>query len=328
MKILIVSDAGAPQVNGVVRTLEHTIEELEKLGHTVMLVVPSDFKTIPLLGYPEIRIPISTRGLARRIYDYDPDYIHISTEGKLGWAARRLCIRWGWKFTTAYHTDFPSYLAEHYSIPRSMTYAGLRKFHDASSAIMVSTQSVEDELLERGFRNIVRWGRGVDTELFHSIDREPNPNPILLNVGRVSVEKNLDDFCKLSIDNARKIVVGDGPAMATYQDRYPDVEFMGKKTGHELADIYAQADCFVFPSRSDTFGLVIIEALACGTPVAAYPVRGPRDILTDESGAMSENLGEAVVEALTRDRKVVAEFGKKFTWGYATKQFISALVPK
>lgn len=329
--ILIISDAASPQVNGVVRTIETTIRVLEENGWRVKLIHPGMFRTIPTPGYPEIRMVVSTKGLAKEMIDFDPDFIHIATEGRLGWAARKLCREWGWRFTTAYHTDFPGYLRKHYGVPARLTYAVMRRFHSASSAVMVSTPTVERQLREQGFENLVRWGRGVDTSQFvPRIDPyEDNDEPVLLNVGRVSKEKNLEAFFALDVPGL-KIVVGDGPMLETYREQYPEVVFTGKMTGKPLAAIYAMADVFVFPSVTDTFGLVIIEALAAGTPVAAYPVQGPIDILCGDSGRLATggDLSGAVREALKLDREGVARVGQEFTWERATAQFVSALVPR
>ncbi len=325
MRILIITDAASPQVNGVVRTLDTTVKILKSRGYNVMMIVPSMFDTFSLPMYPEIKVAISTSGLEDIMKAYDPDCVHIATEGRLGWAARGLCEKLGWAFSTAYHTDFPRYLNKYYKVPVNLTYSILRKFHNAGSAMLVSTDSVEDELVEHGFRNIRRWGRGVDVNVFNPRGRGVNAKPVLLSVGRVSKEKNLEVFFELDMD-VRKVVVGDGPMLTTYRKKYPDVEFLGPLKGDALALQYSNADVFVFPSKSDTFGLVIIESLACGTPVAAYPVQGPKDILTASTGAMSEDLAVAVREALTKDRLEVSKAGREFTWDAATDQFLSALV--
>jgi glycosyltransferase involved in cell wall biosynthesis len=326
--LLIVSDAASPQCNGVVRTIETTIGVLEKLGWRVKFIHPGMFPTIPMPGYPEIRLPISTKGLAKEMIDASPDFVHIATEGRLGWAARRLCRQWEWRFTTAYHTDFPGYLKKHFGISKAITTRVMRRFHDASSAIMVATPTVENQLLQDGFAHIRRWSRGVDMGTFRPrITPRTNEVPVLLNVGRVSKEKNLEAFFDIDIPST-KIVVGDGPMLAEYRERYPDVIFMGKLTGEALAAVYSNADVFVFPSTTDTFGLVIIEAMASGTPVAAYPVQGPIDILCGDSGRYGSDLTESVIASLALDREGVARAGQMFTWEHATEQFVSALVPR
>lgn len=328
MKIAIISDAGPPQINGVVRTLQATIKELEQRGHEVCFITPERFKTIAVPGYSEIRLVRSTRGLETRLRTFNPDYIHIATEGPLGWATRKICMRLGWNFTTAYHTDFPRYLKKHYLVPECITYAVLRKFHEQSSSIMVSTQSITDLLSQHGFNNIKRWGRGVDTKLFRPVGSPIGFLRQFLYVGRVSKEKNLEAFLDIDIEPYKKVVVGSGPMLETYKKQYPEVQFLGPKTGEDLATVYSESDCFVFPSKTDTFGLVIIEAMACGTPVAAYPVQGPIDIITPETGVMDDNLREAMRKAIKLDRNKIAEQGQKFTWQAATDQFISALVAR
>jgi glycosyltransferase involved in cell wall biosynthesis len=327
--ILIVSDAASPQVNGVVRTIETTIKVLENNGWRVKLIHPGMFKTMPTPGYAEIPMVISTKGLAAEMVNFQPDFVHIATEGRLGWAARKLCRQWGWRFTTAYHTDFPGYLRKHFHVPLAVTFRAMRAFHSASSAIMVATPTVEQQLRARGFDRIVRWSRGVDMSQFiaRTSEYDENDEPILLSVGRVSKEKNLEVFFNLDVPGM-KIVVGDGPMLETYREQYPDVVFMGKMTGQALASIYAMADVFVFPSVTDTFGLVIIEALAAGTPVAAYAVQGPIDILCGDSGRIGPDLAANVTAALKLEREGVARVGRKFTWERATAQFVSGLVPR
>jgi glycosyltransferase involved in cell wall biosynthesis len=330
VKILIVTDAWYPQINGVVRTLNTTRLELEKLGHSVEIVGPDRFPTVPLPTYPEIRLALAAGGkLARLIDAFDPDAIHIATEGPLGCAARRYCLRHGLPFTTAYHTRFPEYVRDRLPVPLALCYAVVRRFHAPSSAVMVATPSIENDLTARGFHNIRRWSRGVDTDLFHPRDKAflTDPRPISLYVGRVAVEKNLEAFLKLDLAGT-KYVVGDGPQLAEYRRRYPEARFVGTRQGEELAQYYAAADVFVFPSRTDTFGLVLLEALASGVPVAAYPVPGPLDVI-DGSGAgcLDEDLGRAVRAALTIAPERSREHALRFSWRASAEQFLHNLRP-
>jgi len=304
--------------------LQNTMKVLEQQGWEILLVHPGMFDTFPLWGYPEIRVAKSTQALPVIVDAFSPDYVHIATEGRLGWAMRALCLKRGWKFTTAYHTDFPGYLRKHFYIPILLSNTVMRHFHAPSSAVMVSTRSVENQLRKRGFKNLIRWGRGVDMDVFYPRDRTPNTIPVLLNVGRVSREKNLEAFFDIPFGD--KVVVGDGPMLETYRARYPKVTFKGSLHGDALAEEYSRADCFVFPSRTDTFGLVIIEAIACGTPVSAYPVQGPIDIVDGFTGALGDNLSLATNEAMRKPRGEVARRGKMFSWEAATEQFKNALV--
>lgn len=329
MRILLVTDAWAPQVNGVVVTLRNTIEWLRRWGHEVVVLSPEGFRTMPMPTYPEIPLALFPRHqVARIIEETRPDAIHIATEGPLGISARSICVKTGRAFTTAYHTSFPEYVHARFRIPPSWTYAWLRWFHAPSSAILVATPTIHNTLLERGFRNIQTWGRGVDTALFQpAAKRLANyPQPIFMFVGRVAVEKNLAEFLGLALPGT-KLVVGDGPQRAELEQRYPDAVFVGAKFGIELASYYQQADVFVFPSRTDTFGLVLVEAMACGTPVAAYPVRGPIDVVTDPTaGVLDDNLGFAANKALCLDREQVAKFGERFSWEFCSRQFLTSLV--
>jgi glycosyltransferase involved in cell wall biosynthesis len=329
MKILIVSDAAPPQINGVVRTLQNTIRELEDLGHDVLFITPNDFKTITLPFYKEISIAYSFEGLEARIEQYDPDCIHVSTEGPLGWKVRNLCIKHDWMFTTAYHTDFPGYLRKHFHVPLRLSYWVMRKFHSASARIMVATNSVMDELEEYGIRHTSLWSRGVNSNIFNpDPERKVNAIPKIFYIGRVSREKNIEAFLDIVLPYEFH-VVGDGPHLNHLQDHYPDVTFHGGVGDpEELARYYNQADVMVFPSRTDTFGLVIIESIACGTPVAAYPVKGPRDILSGETGAMNEDLKISIERALLLNREKVSQYALWYTWGNATKQFLKNLIQK
>ena len=329
LHVAIVTDAWYPQVNGVVRTLDTNGQELKAMGHKVTYVTPDQFRSIPCPTYPEIRLAMfPDRKVARLLDAAHPCAIHIATEGPLGYAARRYCIDRGLPFTTAYHTKFPEYVHARTRIPVSWTYAVMRRFHGKSSGVMVATQSLRRELEAHGFTNIRDWTRGVDVSLFHP---RPSildlPRPILMYVGRVAVEKNIGAF--LSLDHpGTKVVVGDGPQRAELERKFPGVVFVGAKQGEELAQHYASADVFVFPSRTDTFGLVLIEALASGVPVAAYPVPGPLDVIADSgAGVLDEDLAKAVEQALTIDREVARARGLSFTWRRCAEMFVDNLQP-
>ncbi|OWK36620.1 glycosyltransferase family 4 protein [Fimbriiglobus ruber] len=333
-RILIATEAWHPQVNGVVRTLDTTVRTLRGWGHVVDVLEPSSFWTIPVPFYPEIRVCLPRPG---RVYDrirrFRPDDVHISTEGPLGRLVRRYCLNRGWRFSTSYHTRFPEYLAELARVPERWSYHVLRQFHNRAGALMVATPSLQLELKARGFTApMCRWSRGVDLTLFrphpHPHGDSPYPRPVLLYVGRVSAEKGIEDFLRLSTPGT-KVVVGDGPARADLERRYPAAKFLGYRKGEALAACYAMADLFVFPSKTDTFGLVTIEALACGVPVAAYPVTGPKDIIThDALGALDHDLGAAVERALrTGNRAACIAEGRSYTWENCTRQFLENLVP-
>ena len=332
MKIALVTDAWAPQVNGVVRTLTETVARLRAAGHDVEIVSPDQYRSIPCPGYGEIRLAITPHGsVARRLKRFAPDAIHIATEGPLGYSARRYCRRHDLPFSTAYHTQFPVYVARRTGLPAAMFWPYIRRFHSHSDAVLVATAGIRAQLSDNGVENLRHWGRGVDLAHFHPAAPPPEifatlPRPIQLYVGRVAVEKNIGAFLD-SGHRGSKVVVGDGPARDALQVRYPDALFLGSKSGEELAGCYAGADVFVFPSRTDTFGLVIIEALACGTPVAAYPVQGPVDILSPESGAMHDDLGQAIAGALKCDPADCIRHARTFSWDASTAQFLDALVP-
>ncbi|MBM3549995.1 MAG: glycosyltransferase family 1 protein [Alphaproteobacteria bacterium] len=329
-RVLIVSDAWKPQVNGVVRTIAHTVRELEKMGHTVEVIGPERFRTFPLPSYPEIRIALWPKpGIAKAIDGFRPDAIHIATEGPLGKAARSICLRRGYAFTTAYHTQFPEYIHARLRVPLSWTYGILRRFHAASKAVMVATPSLDETLAARGFRKLVRWSRGVDVELFRprSKDVYSFPRPILLYAGRVAIEKNIEAFLALDVPGT-KVVIGRGPALDSLKAAYPEAKFLGFLDNGKLAAHFAAADVFVFPSRTDTFGLVLLEALASGIPVAAYPVTGPRDVITDQKiGALDEDLGAAVRRALGGDPAACRAHALAYSWEAAARQFLLNLAP-
>ena len=331
-RILIATDAWHPQVSGVVRTLDTTARVLREWGHAVEVVEPTAYASVPTPFYPEIPICYPRPGrVYERVRKFRPDHVHISTEGVLGLLVRRFCRKSGWNFTTSYHTRFPEYLKRLAWVPEGLTYRFLKWFHGPSGAMMVATPSLEKELAGRGFRAPMRrWSRGVDLGVFRPREKVDTgfPRPVLLYVGRVSHEKGIGDFLALDTPGT-KLVVGDGPARTELERKYPAAKFLGYRKGQALGEVYASADLFVFPSKTDTFGIVVIEALASGVPVAAYPVTGPIDIVTnDELGALDDDLGEAVERALrTGDRAACAAEGAAYTWENSTRQFAANLVP-
>lgn len=330
MKILLVSDAWYPQINGVVRTLEAVAQALRGQGHMLGLVTPNQFSSVPCPTYPDIRLAAATPGsVGRWIRAFGPDAIHIATEGPLGWAARHFCLHRGLPFTTSYHTHFPEYVRLRTGIPPGWSYALLRRFHRLSRGVLVATPTLQADLAAHGFRNLRLWPRGVDTDLFRPHPEIPPElsRPIHLFVGRVAVEKNLEAFLTLNLPGT-KLVVGDGPQLAELRARYPDTYFAGARSGEVLARYYASADVFVFPSRTDTFGLVILEALASGLPVAAYPVPGPRDILGDRLvGCLHPDLETAIRQALLIPRQRCRAFAERYSWNASAATFASLLQP-
>jgi glycosyltransferase involved in cell wall biosynthesis len=332
MRIALVTDAWAPQVNGVVRTLEAVRATLERQGHAVAVISPDLYASLPCPTYPEIRLAMATsRSVGQRIAAFGADAVHLATEGPLCLAARRWCLRHGLPFTTAYHTQFPDYVEKRTGMPAAWIWHYIRWFHAPARAVLVSTPSIRHTLTAHGVAHLRHWGRGVDLAQFTPDAPPPAAfaglaRPIQLYVGRVAVEKNIAAFLATRQPGTR-VVVGDGPARAELERLYPDALFLGALGGRALAGAYAGADVMVFPSRTDTFGLVMIEALACGTPVAAYPVSGPVDVLTPATGAMREDLGAAIAEALTRDRAACAAYGRSFSWEASAAQFLSALAP-
>jgi len=332
VNIVIVTDAWHPQVNGVVRTLETVGRELGDLGHLVTFVTPDRFNTIPCPTYPEIRLALAPRRrLARLIEAAQPCAIHIATEGPLGFAARAYCRAKGLPFTTAVHTKFPEYLHARTRMPLGLSYAFMRRFHRDATRVMVATESLRRELEGRGFRNLVAWTRGVDVDLFRPRTEKqgflPFPRPVWLYVGRVAVEKNIGAFLDLDLPGT-KVVVGDGPQLALLKRKHPDAQFVGPKFGDDLARHYAASDVFVFPSRTDTFGLVLLEALACGLPVAAYPVTGPRDVVGGSGVAcLNDDLAVAARSALTIDPDACRRFALNFSWRASAEQFAHNLQP-
>ena len=330
MRIAIVSDAWTPQRNGVVRVLASLRQELEARGCSVEVVSPDQFRTVPLPSYSEIPLAVMPgRGVASRLGAFRPQAVHIATEGPLGWAARAWCVARGLPFTTAYHTQFPHYLRVRTGLPLAASFALMRWFHRPSSGVLVPSPSVHEELSGRGFERLRQWSHGVDTQVFH-----PRPKtffnvarPIFLYAGRVTVDKNLPAFLDLDLPGS-KIVVGDGPARESLMRRYPETRFHIAKTDDELAWCYSAADAFVFPSRTDTFGLVMLEAMACGVPVAAFPVTGPRDVLAgSDAGVLSEDLAAAARQALPIPPGNCLRHAARFSWSAVADQFLSYLQP-
>ena len=331
MKIALVTDAWEPQVNGVVRTLNNTARELRLLGRTVETITPLEFRTLPCPTYPDIRLSLLPGPkVTRRLAEFDPDAIHIATEGPLGLAARRFAMSRDIPFTTAYHTRFPEYVHARSGMPLSWTYAFLRWFHGPSKAVMAPTVVVKKDLEANRFTNVVLWSRGVDLDIFkpQKSDRLNTAPPIFLYVGRVAVEKNIEAFLELDLPGS-KWVAGAGPALSGIRMRFPGVNFLGVLDPYELAQVYAAADVFVFPSKTDTFGLVLLEAMACGLPVAAFPVTGPLDVVTDpRAGVMHEDLRTACLAALELKPEDSVAHARKFSWRAATGQFLDHLHPR
>jgi glycosyltransferase involved in cell wall biosynthesis len=333
MRILIATDAWHPQVNGVVRTLTSLARSASALGAEVDFLTPDGFPSLAVPTYPGLRVALpKRREIARRIEAASPDAIHIATEGPIGWAVRAYCRRRKLAFTTSYTTRFPEYIAVRSIIPASVSYAVLRHFHAAAAITMIATASLRQELSARGFRKLGTWTRGVDTDLFTPDDPAELdlPRPIFMTVGRVAVEKNLEAFLALDLPGS-KVVIGDGPQRAVLERRYPKARFLGEKTGKDLTSHLAAADVFVFPSLTDTFGVVQLEALACGTPVAAFPVTGPLDVIADHPvGALDTDLRSACIRALGISRELCRSFALERSWENSARQFIgnlSALQP-
>jgi len=328
MRILVVTDAWRPQVNGVVHTLEAVARALPEVGATMEFLTPQGFPTAPMPTYSEIRLALATPWeVEKRIDAVEPDHIHIATEGPLGLTARRLCLMRNVAFTTSYHTRFPEYLYTRTRIPLGLSYAALRSFHNAGAGLMVSTPRLADELETRGFRKPMIWSRGVDETLFHPRESSLDlPRPIFLYVGRVAPEKNIEAFLSLDLPGA-KVVVGDGPARAPLEAAFPKTRFLGMKRGEDLARLYASADVFVFPSLTDTFGIVLLEALSCGVPVAAFPVQGPLDVIGDSgAGALSHDLRAACLAALEIPRETALAHAARYTWRASAEQFFSNVI--
>jgi glycosyltransferase involved in cell wall biosynthesis len=325
MRILIATDAWHPQVNGVVRTYERLTEQLAGLGVELSVLAPHEFRTVPCPTYPEIRLAVPGFGrIAQRFQAFRPEAVHVATEGPIGWMARRYCRARRLPFTTSFHTRFPEYLAQRFALPAGWTTAVLRRFHNAGSGLMVATPSLARELESNGFERVLPWTRGVDTGLFR-----PRPvrlfgeGPVFLYVGRIATEKNITAFLALDLPG-RKVVVGGGPQLEELRARYPAVLFTGKRTGEALAQCYASADVLVFPSRTDTFGMVLLEAMASGLPVATFPVTGPIDVVKlGETGMLSEDLRRAALDALSLDRARVRARAQDFSWENTARLFLA-----
>jgi glycosyltransferase involved in cell wall biosynthesis len=330
LKLALITDAWSPQINGVVTTLRTTCEQLRAAGHQVEAITPDQFRNWPLPTYPEIRLALGCgRKLRDKLDALQPDAIHVATEGPLGLAARNYCKQRGFPYTTSFHTRFAEYIQLRTGLPLSVGYAFLRWFHNGSERVMTATPALRAELEQRGFRNPVLWSRGVDTELFRPRSKAflEAPRPILLYTGRVAVEKSIEDFLKVDLPGT-KYVIGDGPQRVELQRKYPEARFVGYKHGEELARYMAAADVFVFPSRTDTFGLVMLEALSSGVPVAAFPVQGPLDvILSDRVGALDEDLTTAITAALALRPEDCREYALRYSWGDCARLFESYLAP-
>jgi glycosyltransferase involved in cell wall biosynthesis len=329
MRLLVVTDAWKPQVNGVVRSLESVGRELREMGVGIDFVTPQGFATVPLPTYAEIRLALAgPRAVAKRLDNAAADHIHIATEGPLGFAARRYCLRMGQAFTTSYHTRFPEYIKTRIKLPEAITYSWLRRFHNAACGVMVSTKSIADDLARRGFQRLMRWSRGVDLSQFNpSKGRAVDlPRPIFLYAGRLAPEKNLEAFLSLDLPGS-KLIAGDGPSRPVLQANYPDAHFIGMQQSDALAVHYASADVFVFPSCTDTFGIVLLEALACGLPVAALPVPGPLDVIgASGAGVLDTDLRAACLAALEIPRERAREHALTFTWAKSARQFLDNIV--
>ena len=330
MRILIATDAWPPQVNGVVVSLLNTIACLERWGHDVVVLCPEGMRTVPTPTYPEIPLAVLPgREVARRIRAAEPETIHIATEGPVGNAARRFCVREGLAFTSAYHTCFPEYVSKRCGVPLAWTYAFMRRFHSRSSAVLVATQAMRAMLEGRGFARVAEWTLGVDLDLFQPATARFTewPRPVFTYVGRLAVEKDLPAFLRLDLPGT-KLVVGDGPERARLEREFPAARFVGMRHGRDLASFYQRSDAFVFPSRTDTFGLVMLEALACGVPVAALPVHGPIDVIKDPSvGALDDDLRCAALAALALDRGACRRYAEGFPWEASVRRFVTHLVP-
>ena len=326
-KIAIVTDAWHPQINGVVTTLTRTINHLQQFGYQVLAITPELFTSVPCPSYNEISLALtSPRSLERTLSSYGPNSIHIATEGPLGWAARSVCKKHNFSFSTSYHTRFPEYVRLRWPIPLKFTYRIVRSFHQAADRTMVATRSLMEELSGRGFNNLVHWSRGVDTDLFKPLEnKQRNEPPVFIYLGRVAVEKNIEAFLSLDLPG-RKRVIGDGPAREELSRKYPDTDFVGYKTGQDLVDVLCRGDVMVFPSLTDTFGVVMLEAMASGLPVAAFPVTGPSEIVKNGiNGYLDNDLQQAAIRALDVTPAACRDFAMNHTWESCSKQFLSNL---
>ncbi len=328
MRILIATDAWFPQTNGVVRTFSSTINVLEKMGHQVEVIHPDQFRTFPMPTYPEIRLAITDKKKIEKVFDeFKPEAVHIVAEGTIGLAVRNICLQRKLKFTTSYTTKYPEYVYARFYLPVDITYSLIRWFHAPSDAVMVATDSMIKELEEKNFKNLSKWTRGVDVELFNPDYQNifDYPRPVMLYAGRLAVEKNIEAFLDVKTEGT-KVIMGSGPDEDYLKRKYPDAVFVGKKTGEELAAHYASADVFVFPSLTDTFGLVMLEALASGVPVAAFPVTGPVDVIADsKTGILNNDLEYAIKEALKIPKDKCREYALNYSWEKVAKIFLDTL---
>ena len=330
-RIMIVTDAWHPQINGVVTTIEKTWRELQSRGYEVHIVEPKQFDNFPLWIYPEIKIAYKTKSQFEIMFkNLNPDYIHIATEGTLGLTARQWCVKNGFKFTTSYHTKFPEYIEDKLGIPNELSYIYMKWFHGSSSKILVTTQAMQQELKEKGIVNTAVWSRGVDTNLFNPANKISQEKPYLLYVGRISSEKNIEAFLECDLPQYRKVLIGTGTEFKYLYNLYPQYEWLGARTGYDLARWYAGAECFVFPSLTDTFGLVMIESLASGVPVAAFDIEVNQNIVTPETGSLKHDLQSAILEAIQNkdSSKCRQRVIDNFTWEKATDNFINSLIEK
>lgn len=330
MRIALISDAWDPQINGIVTTVKNTIQSLEKTGHEIELITPDLFRTWPCPGYPDVRLSFLCGPKMRPIVKaFRPDAIHLFTEGPVGYAVRRYCRHYRYRYTSSFHSRFPEYFKMRVGFPMVVSSTYLKWFHYRSERIMVATESVEQELAGKGYRRLVRWSRGVDTDLFRprSKDFIQDERPVFLYTGRVAIEKNLEAFLDLKLPGT-KWIIGDGPYRKVLEQKYPEVRFKGYQQGENLARYIAASDVFVFPSETDTFGNVVLEALASGVPVAALPVQGPKDIIkSPKVGILSRNLQQAAMEALKLNPQDCRKFALNYTWEKCTRQFMENLVP-
>ena len=332
MKLLLITDAWEPQINGVVTCYQHVIRELENAGHVVHTIHPGLFPSMPCPFYKSIPLAwVTQSAFIGKVENFQPEAIHIATEGPVGMAGRKWCRKYGFRFTSSYHTQFPRYLKSYTGIPESFTFAAIRRFHAASEKVLVPSQSVSEELIRQGIQHTWVWTRGVDHDQFYpgesSVFRDL-PGPIMIYCGRVAREKNIEAFLR-SDHPGTKVVIGDGPAFASLRQQFPDVVWTGFKRGKDLADCYRAGDVFVFPSKTDTFGVVMLEAMACGLPVAAYPVTGPIDVIRDPKvGTLDHNLTAAISQSLTLNRSDCVSYAKTFTWKKTANLFSEQLVRK
>ena len=324
--ILIATDAWEPQINGVVTTLTQLRTNIKT--HNVVFITPNDFKTFTIPFYSQINLALPKKTtIDNLIRSTNPNYIHIATEGPVGYYVRQWCIKNNKKFTTSYHTKFPEIIEKHFYVPQFISRQYLKKFHSVSSGVFCASPSLKKQLIEQDYKNIISWSRGVDTQLFKP-DYTKNPKnkmPTFLYVGRVSKEKNLEDFLSLNLPG-NIVIVGDGPQLDYYRNKYSSVNFVGSKTGKQLVEYYQSADVFCFPSRSDTFGIVILEALACGLPVAGYNVTGPKDIITSKTGVLSDDLYQNCIDCLKLQSYHCVQLAKNYQWSTVAEDFVNSLV--